>query len=387
VERGLILANITVLLDGWALAYEPDSPAAVHLQTLLDYWPPEIRAVAALPGQALESIPGEFENLIVDTSPTAAGRLRWEQWVLPILAKKTGAQIVHLTSGAAALFGTSSSIFSPAGHMLPKPLAEPGSVSQSQPVRYNALAYRLRAALMEGGLSRLRGILWPADLPGPGSGLPVYRLPVTVPKIFWEENSTILNMNDLDLPDDYVLYHGSADKNTLRRVLDGWSWVNHALGEATRLLAAGLDGPGRERLAGLAKEYDLAGSVRVLPDIPMAKLVEIYQRSRGLFHPAAISPWGDPLHLALVCGKPVVALESNWADARLGSAGYLVPPDGRALGAALVTILVEDEISQSLSVEAKKRLAIWKTAKEQFRRDLSETYQELAGYGTLSVSH
>ena len=371
------MTDITVLLDAWALAYEPNSPAAIHLQSLLDYWPPGVHAQAALPAQPLENIPNEFESRIVDTPATASGRLSWEQRTLPTLAKKTNAQIIHLTSGTAALFGTSPSLISPAGHLLPAPLAEPGSVLRSEPARYNTLAYRLRTALLEGSLGRLHGIIWPADLPNPESGMPVYRLPVSIPKIFWEESSGISDLDDHDIPEDFVLYHGAGEENALRMVVESWGWVNHALGETTRLLAAGLDGAARNHLAELAAENDIAGSVHILPEIPLAKLAETYRRSRALFHPAAISPWGDPLQLALACAKPVVALESSWADARLGPAAYLAPPKGRALGAALVTILVEDEIAQALSEEAKKRSAAWKTVEEKFQYDLSEVYKNV----------
>jgi hypothetical protein len=49
------------------------------------------------------------------------------------------------------------------------------------------------------------------------------------------------------------------------------------------------------------------------------------------------------------------------------------------LGAALVTILVEDEVARALSTQAKKRSAAWSAAEEQFRYDLYRIYRELTG--------
>jgi hypothetical protein len=41
-----------ILYDGWSLAYSPDSPAALHLLTLLAANPPEARPLVALPAPA-----------------------------------------------------------------------------------------------------------------------------------------------------------------------------------------------------------------------------------------------------------------------------------------------------------------------------------------------
>ena len=85
---------------------------------------------------------------------------------------------------------------------------------------------------------------------------------------------------------------------------------------------------------------------------------------------------------ALACAKPVVAYESAWADAMVGPAAYLVPPGGgaqagsRALGAALITVVVEESVAEELSQAARLRSAQWGQA--EFGERLAEAYRQLA---------
>jgi glycosyltransferase involved in cell wall biosynthesis len=85
----------------------------------------------------------------------------------------------------------------------------------------------------------------------------------------------------------------------------------------------------------------------------------IYRGSSALFHPLEDPPWGGPVRLALAYGKPVVSFESEVIGALVGPAAYLVKAgDTRAMGAALVTILVEEEVSQRLAQAARQRRSL-----------------------------
>jgi glycosyltransferase involved in cell wall biosynthesis len=79
------------------------------------------------------------------------------------------------------------------------------------------------------------------------------------------------------------------------------------------------------------------------------------------------------VRLALACGRPLVAYETAHIDAIVGPAGYLVPlGDTRALGAGLVTLVVEERVADGLSQAARQRSADWRNS--GFGQDL------LAGY-------
>jgi glycosyltransferase involved in cell wall biosynthesis len=167
-------------------------------------------------------------------------------------------------------------------------------------------------------------------------------------------------------------------------MLDAWSWAAGSIGEYYPLLVAGLDGPARRELDGLLVKATLPRTVRGLPVLPLHALAALYRGCHVLFHPSRISPWGNPLRMAQACAKPVVCLETPLADALVGPAGYLIPAGdadqiGRAFGAALITVVVEEELAASLSQAARERAAAWSS--RGFTHSLGDAYQALRKSG------
>jgi hypothetical protein len=253
------------------------------------------------------------------------------------------------------------------------------------------LAARLREALSQGGLQRARGLLWPADLPVPETGLPVWSLPPVIPPEFippYQQPAAALAEGGpplLDLPETYILYHGPNAAADLRRLLDAWSWAAGSLGDYYPLLVVGLDEESRQTLAALLSEYGLVETVRALPELPLTGLASLYAGSAAVFHPAGVSPWGGSLRLALACARPVVALETSLADALVGPAAYLVPltedrkAGSRSLGAALITVIVEESVSEGLISAARQRAAGWANPDQEkaFASALLQAYYEI----------
>jgi glycosyltransferase involved in cell wall biosynthesis len=63
-------------------------------------------------------------------------------------------------------------------------------------------------------------------------------------------------------------------------------------------------------------------------------------------------------------------------SALVGPAAYLVKAgDTRAMGAALITILVEEEVSERLAQAARQRAGAWSLS--AFADGLAEAYQEI----------
>jgi glycosyltransferase involved in cell wall biosynthesis len=384
---------LKVLYDGWALARRPDSQAALHLFTLLAHRPEEIQAVVAMPGPPPGWLPREVNVTIQPTADTDLGRLLWEQRSLPRLARAHKAGLLHLVSINPALFGAVKSVISPAGFDLGH--WEDGTAGLEPAERAGeqaSLAARLREALSFGGMARARAVFWPSDLPAPELGIPVIPMPPVLPPPFsrtvtaFEASGT---MPELELPDGFILYHGPTNRKALHRLLEAWSWAAGAIGDAYPLLLVGFHGSGREALSGMIREYDLGQTVRALPAVSPDLLARVYERCTALFHPAPVSPWDGPVRLALSCGKPVVALESPLADALVGPAAYLAPADeptaerdrktagrGRKLAAALITVVVEENLAEALSQSARKRAAAWGTAGQSavFSQALSAAY-------------
>jgi hypothetical protein len=145
---------INVLYDGWSISHHPDSPAALHLLTLLACCSSGVQPVVALPEAAPPWLPAHATAHIQPCADTPRDRLRWEQRILPQIASRLGAQLLHLVAPSPPLFGRSIAVVSP---------AETGqdTGAGAPPVFFD----RLRGSASLGGMTRLRALLWPEDIP------------------------------------------------------------------------------------------------------------------------------------------------------------------------------------------------------------------------------
>ena len=348
----------SILYDGWPLIYQPDSPEAQHLIAILSCHLDGVQSLLALPAAPPDWLTVEAHTHVLPATNSPRGRLAWEQHTLPDLRQRLGATLLHLTSPNPPLFSSTLSVVSP------------GAFAVN--LQGGGFAPRLRQAVSQGGMARLRGLFWPDDLPPPSEAGPLYRLP----PVIHSPAEDIRQADALDLPEAYVLYHGPSEERALRRLLDAWSWVADPMGGAYPLLAIGLGEDGRERLASLAVEYSLGESVRSLPMVSPPALGTIYRRSAALFHPLMDPPWGGPARLALASDTPVVSFEGEPMSALVGPAAYLVPQgDVRMLGAALITVLVEEDVAQKLAQEGRQRVAAWSLP--AFAAGLAQAYQDI----------
>jgi glycosyltransferase involved in cell wall biosynthesis len=232
----------------------------------------------------------------------------------------------------------------------------------------------------------MQAIFWPADLPQFNSPQPVITLPPTVHPdfIYGTEKNAGSGPGEylaLGLPETYILYQGPHSSQDLQRLLAAWSWAADPIGDYYPLVILGLDDTGREDLAKLSEQYDLGATVKSLPELSPWIIPVLYHRSSAIFHPAPISPWGGPLRQALASGKPVVASDNQLAASMVGPGAYLVPGnDSRALGAALITAIVEERVAESLSQAARQRADSWCLA--DFGQELWMAYRNLTAQTT-----
>jgi glycosyltransferase involved in cell wall biosynthesis len=187
--------------------------------------------------------------------------------------------------------------------------------------------------------------------------------------------SESLEFEQLDLPETYILYHGPLEMNHLAALIQAWKWASGPISDSYPLLILGVDGETRQMLKPLAQEFDLWGSIDVLTGVSAEMLPHLYWRSAAVVHPAPASPWSGPVRLALACGRPLVAYETALIDAIVGPAAYLVPSgDTRALGAGVVTVVVEEQVAERLSQAARQRSANWRN--DGFGQELLDGYTE-----------
>jgi glycosyltransferase involved in cell wall biosynthesis len=243
-------------------------------------------------------------------------------------------------------------------------------------------------------------ILLPDDLPNDTPhAAPVVRLkPVLAPAfISLPQNSNRVLSGEqrisrlaesslpLELPGTYVLYHGPRTAPDLQRLLEAWNWATKALGDDTLLVLAGLRSSEISLVNNMLGSAAFQHTVQALPELEIKHLAAVYQGCRAVIHPAPVSPWEVPARLALANGKPLVGVETPWTDAICGPAAYLVPSGGkaedipRALGAALISVMVEESLAEGLSQAARQRSAAWleSSSRELFQQQLLEAYRLL----------
>jgi hypothetical protein len=106
------MSSIKVLYDGWPLIDQPNSPAALHLLAILARLPEAVQPVVALPDTPPAWL-GQTPVHVQRIANTPYARLRWEQRVLPRLARQIGAALLHLTSTRVPLLDPAISVVSP----------------------------------------------------------------------------------------------------------------------------------------------------------------------------------------------------------------------------------------------------------------------------------
>jgi glycosyltransferase involved in cell wall biosynthesis len=377
-----------VLYDGWSLVHDPLSPESLHLQAILDNLAPGITPVLVFPDRAPDWM-DPFEVHVLPSPDTASGRLGWQQFRLPSLARQLDVHLQHLTAPTASTWSRLPTVFSPTGFGA-------GVVDWTgiphRPLESAHVFDRLRLSSSQGGLVRVNRILWPGDLPDPGLAAPLGYLPPILPRNFVPGLRQLSNSDPaqppadtpvlgfLQLPDDFILYHGPGGGWQLELLVQAWIWCAAAIGEYFPLLLLGL-GDGDSRIVtGLIELYDLKDTVHILKRVTPVMLPRIYQQSTAVFHPAPASPWCGPVRLALASGKPLVAIENPQTAAITGPAAYLAEgKDARALGAALVTVVVDEDVAGSLSAAARTRVQDW--VDQQFGEQLTAIYRDVCGLG------
>lgn len=374
-----------VLYDGWHLAHAPGSPAAIHLLEILEALPGPVEAWVALP---ITGPPGEIRALFhgikvifedgdgADLPPDAApravfpflyptpntprGRLFWSQWVLPWIGRQVAARLLHSFSWQLPLFTTLPCVTSPVELFG----AAPGGFWG-----------RLHESFGRGGLAGAQAVLWPEDLPAPQLSAPVALLPARVHSSFFSPQPA-----PNGLPESYVLFPGApgvtATADELALAAAAWSWASAGLGEDWALLSSGMETTAVERLRQLCQQAGAQTTVLGINYTSPQELAALFQGAGAVLLTGLVRPWGDAYLQALAAARSLAAGENLATDSRCGPAGYLAPmDDARALGAALLTPLVEEPVAEQLAAAAAQRVCDWES--DAFGERLAGVYAQI----------
>ncbi len=152
---------------------------------------------------------------------------------------------------------------------------------------------------------------------------------------------------------DYVLYFG-ADLHDLAFILSAWTYVDGSLGDTYPLTFLGVESELTAEIERLAAALDVTESIRIESKVPYLELPQLYQNAAACLG-TSFAADGQVLRWAMATGTPLVGLKTPQFERIVGKAAYLVPPaDSRTLGAALLTVLIQDRVSGPLRDEGLK---------------------------------
>ncbi len=346
----------SMIFDGWPVVYQPASPASLHLLFVLENLPAAVHPIVALPGSPPDWLPENATPSLYPTPNTPWGRLRWQQRTLATLAEPFGANGIFLTRATPGLVSA------------PRTWASPVDFPCQPESPATPFADRLAISLAQGGLQRLKALAWPADLPAPQTAAPLAAIPPAVSAAF-SPPGTFANP-PTSFPEGYILYHGPADLYTLTLALHAWTWPSGPIGQDYPLVMLGLPPQAQTAARALCAELDIEETVLFMDAPPPTGLPAVYRGAAAVFHPAETNPWSGPVRHALACGRPLISIETPLNAALVGDAAYLRPAgDSKALGAALISTIVREDVGEQLSRAAIARSAAWDIA--GFRRGLA----------------
>lgn len=334
---------IKVLVDGWPLCRQPNSPQALHLWGLLNHKPQDVEFLLACPQEPPESLPDGTRSTIELVGESAWDLLRWQQRILNRLSGEENADLLYLSQSTPPLVRKTPVIIAEAGY---------GGVSR----RPGTFLQRLVFALAEGGQQRGQSWLippaWTVNVkPGRAISLSPF-----VHSMFLEEGAQA----KLELPERYVLYHGDSSEESMLHLMDAWSWVVGSLGDSVALILVDVDDKGEEWLESFMMRYQLDLPIQVMNRQSLEELSVLYQQADALIYTDKPKPWGSPVVHAIFNSVPVIGYESPELDTLIGQAGILVAQkDARKLGASILTVLVNPEVQMELSNAASRRRASW----------------------------
>jgi glycosyltransferase involved in cell wall biosynthesis len=338
----VILQALSLSPDVWTA---PAFELREVLQGLADEGLDEI--IALVPGTAAATAP---TGLTVHTVPPPASALA------DLAFEFLGAARLAASLGGDVLYGLEES----APWSSPIPVVATASIPR--PAR-PSLGSRLENAVRRASVGGAARVLLAEDLPQRTDLRRVQRVPPLVSTGFHPAGPA----DSSSQGDDYVLAWVEG-RPGLKRILAAWSWVDASLGDSVRLRllcptanwaeaarreADGLGIGESVECAGFDEEPDVAG---------------LYRRARVLLHAGDVST-PQVFRWALASGVALAAESSAAAAAVAGTAAYLVPAsDTRALGAAVLTLLVEDSIAGALRERGLERAQAYEARRAVARR-------------------
>lgn len=353
-------SEIRVLLDGWQLIRDPLSPASFHLLEILEALQNDAELILALPDEKPAWLAEEVKVIELYRPHSAFGHFRWVQVDLPRLARQVQAKIIHSVQASAPLFASQALVYSPLGQR-GRDEAKPMTVWE-----------RFDEAFGSGGISRAtpldRTTFFLEDdfkLSDSGQGSN------SEGKLSFSLPSPIETVSSIP----YFLYQSRGDWNRLRFLLQVWAKTTAHLGEQASLAIICSNRAEQQQIEE-SSTAEFLQSLRLYAEIPPPQCLRLLSEAVALIQLEDEPLWGGTARRAMLDGVPVVGFELASLAEVVGSAAYLVPVGAeRTLSAALITLIVEEEVLNSLRHRARLQGQRWNH--ETFRRGMLRFYRHV----------
>jgi glycosyltransferase involved in cell wall biosynthesis len=228
------------------------------------------------------------------------------------------------------------------------------NIPVSLPKRSGSIA-RIGLALAAAGARGASGVIGISDLEETNS----IELPAYVGGGF-KPTKELDNVHHMELPSEFVLSLSASD-SALPLLLAAWSWVEGSMGDTFPMVVAGIGDTTTSDIHKRTNELGIADSVLTVQDLDLSTMALLFSKA-SVFLAADVLPWGQPLRWAMAAGLPIASVQNAEVERVVGDAAYLVQDnDARSLGAACLTLLVEEQMAVSLKEKGIKRATAYQS--------------------------
>jgi glycosyltransferase involved in cell wall biosynthesis len=255
-----------------------------------------------------------------------AGRIAWEQLVLPWSLLHDDADLIHSPAYSTPILSPVPAVVTVhdmSFFRMPETLPD----SKGRYLRAaTRVAIRLAAAVIavseftKSELVEVLGI-------DPGR---VFVVPNGVSQEFRPAGSDDVDafVGSADLPRPYILSVGTIEpRKNLGTLLTAYSELIGRVPDAPALVVAGAPGWGRSDLGAPIEALGLQDRVHVVGHVPSEQLPLLYSGADLFVFPSRYEGFGLPVVEAMACGTPVVASRASSISEVAGDAAALVEPD------------------------------------------------------------
>ncbi len=368
-----------ILINGWFAAHDVQTGSGQYLRAMLEWLPrvaPEHEYHLVVPDNGATARPkpegAGYQVHAVRCGSSNWAKLRFEQWQFPQACRALRADLAHVPYWAPPL-SSPAPIIVTIHDIIPvlMPEYQRGRAARLYTALVSAAARGVTLALTDSDASA-RDIQQHLGLPAEKIRT-IYLAagPAYQPTGDWRVDDPI--REKYGLQEGYVFYVGGFDRRkNLRALLSAWTWPAGSIGQNYPLVIAGQlptpDGLMFEDLPALARELEVADTVKFIGPVDEADKPALYRGATVFAYPSRYEGFGLPPLEAMASGVPVVTTTGGSLPEVVESAGYLLPPDDtRNFGAAIITIVVEQQVHDDLRARglAQARKFSWeKTARE-----------------------